>query len=158
MTQWRDGRSELRAELAQVRAQRQQQAATLDAELQIARQELARLADSLDISELLAEINSSLLEGQGEIETIVSWDSNQVGPEEDELEDELEDEVEALEDEDDVIAKILSWEESGEREIAVELVLSEQGSTIQVNGVEIRPERGALEQALLEAFRDELDL
>ena len=137
-----------------MRAQRQQQAATLDAELRLARQELSHLADSMGISELLAEMNSRLLEGQGNIETIVSWDSSQVDPEEDELEDE----PEALEDEDDVIAKILSWEEFGEREIAVELVLGEQGSAIQVNGVEIRSERGALEQALLEAFRDELDL
>ena len=154
MTQWRDGLTELREELIQVRAQRQQQAATLDTELRLARQELSRLADSLGISELLAEMNSSLLEGRGNIETIVSWDSSQVDPEEDELEDELE----ALEDEDDVIAKILSWEEFGEREIAVELVLGEEGTAIQVNGVEIRSERGALEQALLEAFRDELDL
>ena len=126
----------------------------MDAELRLARQELSHLADSMGISELLAEMNSRLLEGQGNIETIVSWDSSQVDPEEDELEDE----PEALEDEDDVIAKILSWEEFGEREIAVELVLGEQGSAIQVNGVEIRSERGALEQALLEAFRDELDL
>ena len=101
-------------------------------------------------------MNSSLLEGKGEIETIVSWDPSPV----DLAGDQLDDEPEALEDEDedDVIAKVLSWEEFGEREIAVELILGEDESSIQVNGVEIRSERGALEQALLEAFRDELDL
>jgi hypothetical protein len=29
---------------------------------------------------------------------------------------------------------------------------------VQVNGVDIRPEREALEQALVEAFREELEL
>ena len=139
-----------------MRPERQRQAAMLDAELQAARQELSGLAESLGISNLLAEMNSSLLEGRGGIETIVSWDPSPVDLEGDQLDDEpgaLEDE-----DEDDVIAKVLSWEEFGEREIAVELVLGEDGASIQVNGVEIRSERGALEQALLEAFRDELDL
>ena len=154
--QWRDAIAELRGELAQVRAERQRQAVTADTELQQARQELSRLANSLGISELLADLNTSLLDGKGEIETIVSWDSGEVITDEDENELEiLEDEDE---DQDDVITQVLSWEEFGEREIAVELVLVEDGSSVQVNGVEVRPERGALEQALLEAFRDELEL
>ena len=155
--QWRDAITQLRGELAQVRADRQRQAATDDAELQQARQELTRLADSLGISELLADLNNNLLDGQGEIEAIVSWDSSQVftpGEEEDEMEI-LEDEDE---DEDDVITQVLSWDEFGDREIAVELALVEEGTSVQVNGVEVRPERSALEQALLEAFRDELEL
>ena len=49
------------------------------------------------------------------------------------------------------------WDEAGEREIAVDLGLSEDGTYLQVNGVDIRPEGEALEQALVEAFRDELE-
>lgn len=154
--QWRDALSAFREQLVQVRAERQRQAAATDAQLQQDRQELSRLAGSLGISELLADLNNNLLEGQGDIETVVSWDSSQVSTEEDE------DEPEILDNEDeeqgDAITQVLSWEEFGEREIAVELVLVEEGTSVQVNGVEIRPERGALEQALLEAFRDELEL
>ena len=154
--QWRDAITELRAELAQVRAERQRQAATAADELLQAHQELSRLSDSLGISELLSDLNNNLLDGQGEIEAIVSWDPSQTIAEADE------DELEVLEDEDenqdDVITQVLSWEEFGEREIAVELVLVEDGTSVQVNGVEVRPDRGALEQALLDAFRDELEL
>ena len=154
--QWRDALSAFREQLVQVRAERQRQAAAADAQLQQDRQELSRLAGSLGISELLADLNNNLLEGQGDIETVVSWDSSQVSTEEDE--DELEILDNEDEEQDDAITQVLSWEEFGEREIVVELVLVEEGTSVQVNGVEIRPERGALEQALLEAFRDELEL
>ena len=153
--QWRDTLSALREELVLVRAERQRQVASADVQLQQARQEMSRLAVSLGISELLADMNNSLLGGQGDIEAVVSWDSSQVSTAD-------EDELEILEDEDedqeDAITQVLSWEEFGEREIAVELVLVEDGVSVQVNGVEVRPERGALEQALLQAFRDELEL
>ena len=154
--QWRDAVSALKEELARVRAERRRQAAAVDAQLQQDRRELSRLSESLGISELLAYLNNNLLEGQGEIETVVSWHSSQVPTEE--IEDELEILENEDEDQDDVITQVLSWEEFGEREIAVELALFEEGASVQVNGVEIRPERGALEQALLEAFRDELEL
>ena len=153
--QWRDALSSFRAELVQVRAQRRQQAAEADAQLRQARRELSGLAESLRISDLLADMNNSLLEGQGDVETIVSWDSSQVSPENDEEDlDVLDDD----EERDDAITQVLSWEEFGEREIAVELVLVEEGASILVNGVEVRSEREALERALLEAFRDELEL
>ncbi|MCI0812029.1 MAG: hypothetical protein J4O10_10815, partial [Chloroflexi bacterium] len=58
----------------------------------------------------------------------------------------------------DVITTILSWDEGGEMEIAVDLGLSDDGIYLQINEIEIRPERDALEQGLIEAFRDELDL
>ena len=56
------------------------------------------------------------------------------------------------------ITTILSWVEGGEMEIAVDLGLSEGGIYLQINEIEIRPERDALEQGLIEAFRDELEL
>ena len=36
--------------------------------------------------------------------------------------------------------------------------MAEDGIYLQVNGVDVRPEREALEAALIEAFRDELDI
>ena len=40
----------------------------------------------------------------------------------------------------------------------VDLGLSKDGIYLQINEIEIRPEREALEQGLIEAFKDELDL
>ena len=152
---WRDTLSALRDELAQVRAERQQQAAVEEAELQEARRGLSRLADSLGISGLLSEMNATLVDNRGKIETIASWDS---GPEDPDADGDEDDDDDDDDDGDDVIVSVLSWEEDGEREIAVEVVSIEHGTSVQVNGVEVRPEREALEQALLEAFRDELEL
>ena len=147
---WRDTLGRLREELAEVRAERQRQAAAEDAEIQQQREELSSLAASLGLNQLLNEMNATLLNGQGDIETIVSWDA----PTEDD-----DDAVEIQEEEEaDLIATILTWEEAGEREIAVDLGLGEDGTYLQVNGVDIRLEAGALEQALVEAFRDELEL
>ena len=103
----------------------------------------------MDISDLLTEMNRTLLDGGGAIETILSWET------EDENADMLPYDAE---EEGDVIALILSWVEGGERELAVDVGVTEDGTYVQVNGVEIRPEREALEVALVEAFREELDL
>ena len=107
----------------------------------------------------LSDINSRLLDGQGELESFVSWEPGEDagGDGEDGLGalDVFDDDDE---DQYDAITHALSWEEFGEREIEVELVLAEDGASILVNGVEVRPERDALEMALLEAVRDELEL
>ena len=58
MMAWRDILIELRNELAEVRAQRQQHAAAEEAELKKDRDELARLADSLGIADLVSEMNA----------------------------------------------------------------------------------------------------
>ena len=147
---WRDTLGRLQEELAEVRAERQRQAAAEDAEIQQQREELARLDISLGINQLLKEMNATLLNGQGDIETIVSWIPAAEGDDED-VDDPEEEEA-------DLMSTILTWEEAGEREIAVDLGLGEDGTYLQVNGVDIRLEADALEQALVEAFRDELEL
>ena len=149
MTTWRDTLTELKEELAEARAERIRRDAEEDAELQRQRVVLSELAESLDISDLLTEMNRTLLDGGGAIETILSWET------EDEDADMLPYDAE---EESDVIALILTWVEGGEREIAVDVGVTEDGTYVQVNGVEIRPEREALEVALVEAFREELDL
>ena len=150
---WRDTLGRLREELAEVRAERQRRATAEDAEIQQQREELSRLATTLGINQLLKEMNATLLNGQGDTETIVSWEDPA------ESDDEIVDYDDDTEEEEaDLIATILTWEEAGEREIAVDLGLGEDGTYLQVNGVDIRQEAAALEQALVEAFRDELEL
>ena len=159
---WRDILVDLRDELAEVRARRLQRAEAAEAELGQARQEMTDLSDTLGIGQLLTDIHATLLEGRGEVETIISWDQDSDDRDsETELDDELGNSDLGADDEDDdeeAITNILSWDEDGDREIAVEIILDEEGVSLQVNGVEIRPEREALEQALVEAFRDELEL
>ena len=146
---WRDTLSDLKQELAEARAQRLTLASAEEADLQKERDELSRLADSLAVSELLSDINDTLLDGQGSVEKIVSWE---VDGEDDEYEEDADEEEDA-----DVIAVILTWEERGERELAIDLGATDEGIYLQVNGIEIRAEREALEPALLQAFREELE-
>ena len=148
---WRDTLIELKAELAEIRTQRQQQAKEDQAELDRQRTELTHLADTLQISQLLEEMSTSLLDGTGKVEQDISWEPVE-GDDEDSDLDELDVE------EADVISAFLIWEEGGDRELVVDLGISDKGTYLQVNNVDIRPEREALEQALLEGFRDELDV
>ena len=150
MTTWRDTLAELKEELSDARAERMRRDAEENAELQRQRAVLSELVESLEISDLLTEMNRTLLDGGGAIETILSWET------EDEDDDMLPFGPE--EEEGDVIALILTWVEGGERELAVDVGVTDDGTYVQVNGVEIRPEREAMEAALVEAFREELDL
>ena len=154
---WRETLEGLKEELTDVRAQRKRQVDEEKAGLQKERDDLSKMAQNLGVDELLAEMNTTLLDGKGEIETIIGWVADG---------DDLESEPgismngdEPEEDENtDVITTILSWDEGGELEIAVDLGLSDDGIYLQINEIEIRPERNALEQGLIEAFRDELEL
>ena len=159
---WHDTLQGLKQDLIEVRAQRQRRIEEAEAGLKKERDDLSLMSNNLGVEELLAEINATLLDGKGEIETIIGWESDDdedldlasglkiidvdpEGPEDD--------------DEDtDVITTILSWDEGGDLEIAVDLGLSNEGIYLQINEIEIRPEREALEQGLIEAFKDELEL
>ncbi|MFB3098329.1 MAG: hypothetical protein ACE1ZZ_06620, partial [Dehalococcoidia bacterium] len=108
---WRDTLRGLRDELAEIRAQRQRERQTDEEEQQAQRLELARIGESLDLTGLLQEMNSVLLNGQGEVENISSWEEE---TEEDPDESLLTvDNLEELE-ESDYINVILTWEEDGE--------------------------------------------
>ncbi len=150
---WRDTLRELRDDLAEIRAQRQTQRQADEAEQQAQRLELARIAESLHLTGLLQEMNSVLLNGQGQVENISSWE------EEEEPDESLltPDGLEEPEDE-DYINVVLTWEEDGEREIVLDLGFGEPEMSLLVNGVDIRLEQEALERALVEAFRQQLEL
>ena len=164
---WQNSLNDMRDELAEVRVRRLKRAESEDAKLEKLHQDMTALVESLAIGRLLAEMNTTLLDGDGEIESIVSWDeeSSDEKPDPDaqlggyKTRSDAESELEAdEEDDEDAITTILSWDEGGDREIAVEVILDEEGISLQVNGVEIRPDTEALQQGLLEAFRDELEL
>ena len=164
---WQNSLNDMRNELADVRARRLKRAEAEDVKLEKLHQDMTALVESLAIGRSLAEMNATLLDGDGEIESIVSWDeeSSDEKPDPDaqlggyKTRSNPGSELEAdEEDDEDAITTILSWDEGGDREIAVEVILDEEGISLQVNGVEIRPDTEALQQGLLEAFRDELEL
>jgi len=158
---WRDTLEGLKQELTEVRTQRQRRVEEEDAGLPKERDDLSRMAKDLGVDELLAEMNATLLDGKGEIQTIIGWESDDDDHDLDGVISMNGDEPDEPDDDDedtDVITTILSWEEGGEMEIAVDLGLSDEGIYLQINEIEIRPERDALEQGLIVAFRDELDL
>ena len=155
---WRDTLEGLKQELIEVRTQRQRRVEEEDAGLQKERDDLSRMAKDLGVNELLAEMNATLLDGKGEIQTIIGWESDDGDPDLDGVISMNGDEPDDDDEDTDVITTILSWEEGGEMEIAVDLGLSDEGIYLQINEIEIRPERDALEQGLIVAFRDELDL
>ena len=154
---WRETLEGLKEELTDVRAQRKRQVDEEKAGLQKERDDLSKMAQNLGVDDLLAEMNTTLLDGKGEIETIIGWVADG-----DDLESEpgisMNGDEPEEDDNTDVITTILSWDEGGELEIAVDLGLSDEGIYLQINEIEIRPERNALEQGLIEAFRDELEL
>jgi hypothetical protein len=155
---WRDTLEGLKQNLNEVRAQRQSRVEEEEAGLMKERDDLSLMAKNLGVDELLAEMNFTLLDGKGEIETIIGWE-----PDDEDAGDDLGISIidEASKDDDgdtEVITTILSWDEGGDLEIAVDLGLSKDGIYLQINEIEIRPEREALEQGLIEAFKDELEL
>jgi hypothetical protein len=155
---WQETLQDLRTELTDVRSKRKSRVEEEEAGLQKERDDLSFMAKSLGIDELLSEMNATLLDGKGEVETIIGWSDD-----DDELDLEAEISRNGEEPTDggedtDVITTILSWDEGGEMEIAVDVGLSDDGIYLQINEIEVRPERDALEKGLIEAFRDELEL
>ncbi len=152
---WTDTLNSLQSELAEVRQERLRLAQEEAAARQSKREQLTRLAGALGTDGLLKDMNSVLLQGQGAVETYSSWEppSEETAQDSDLLSLDEDDEEDA-----DYICSMLSWEEDGEREIIVDLGLAEDGVYLQVNEIAIRPEREALEEALLEAFREELQV
>ena len=144
---WRDSLEQLKAELTQARATRMERLEAYDQEVAAEREELLSRHDSLNITALVLEMNEVLLDGQGEVETTVEWET---GEEEEEL---------VYDDETaDVITTALSWEEGEELEVAVELAMLDEGISLMVNGIQIRQDSNSLERALIDAFREQLQL
>jgi hypothetical protein len=154
---WQDTLVKLRDSVAQARTEKRREAEVWAAERQEHREKLSQMAKSLEIPLLLTQMNAVLLDGKGEVETFSSWEAEPGAGLEGFFPD-LEDDDEFDEEDADVISSVLSWEEAGDREVVVDLGWDEEGMFLEVNGEETRHERGALERALVQAFKDELEL
>ena len=143
---WRESLLQLKQELTSARATRLERLEAFDRQVAAEREQLLARQESLEITALITEMNHVLLDGQGQVETTVEWETG---------EDE-----ELLDDDDaaDVITTALAWDEGEELEVVVELVMLEEGLSLMVNGIQIRQERDSLERALLSAFREQLEL
>jgi len=144
---WRDSLQQLKAELTQARATRIERLEAYDQEVAAEREELLSRHDSLNVTALVLEMNEVLLDGQGEVETTVEWETG-------------EEEEEPIYDDEtaDVISTALSWDEGEELEVVVELAMLDEGISLMVNGIQIRQDRNSLERALIDAFREQLQL
>ena len=144
---WRDSLEQLKVELTQARTTRMERLEAYDQEVAAEREELLSRQESLNITALLWEMNEVLLSGQGGVETTVEWETG-------------DDEEELIYEDDtaDVITTALTWDEGEELEVVVELAMLDEGLSLMVNGVQIRQDRNALERALIDAFREQLQL
>jgi hypothetical protein len=156
---WRDTLQSLQTELAAVRAERGRQSKLEEEARQDQREQLAEMAQSLGIAQLIQEMNSVLLAGAGQVEAYSSWDEPEPGPDRGPEADLDILRLDGPDDEEaDYVSTVLTWDENGECEIAVDLGFAEDGIYLQVNEIDIRLEREALELALVEAFREELQV
>ena len=143
---WRDSLLQLKEEISKARAARLERLEAFDRQVAAERQELLVRQESMQITAMVSEMNEVLLDGQGQVETTVEWDTEE------------EDRFEGEDDMADVISTALTWDEGEELEVLVELVMLDDGLTLLVNGVPIRQDPDALERALLNAFREQLEI
>ena len=144
---WRESLLQLKDELTAGRAARLERLEILDRQVAAEREELLARQESLQITPMVTELNEVLLGGQGLVEITVEWDT-----------DEEEDRIEGEDDMADVISTALTWEEGEELEILVELVMLDDGLALLVNGGQIRQDQDALQRALVNAFREQLEI
>lgn len=143
---WRDSLLQLKEEMSTARASRLERMEAFDRQVATEREELLARQESMQITALVTEMNEVLLDGQGQVETTIEWET------------EDEDRFEGEDDMADVISTALTWDEGEELEVLVELVMLDDGLTLLVNGMQIRQDTDALQRALLNAFREQLEI
>lgn len=143
---WRDSLLQLKEEMSTARASRLERMEAFDRQVAAEREELLARQESMQVTALVTEMNEVLLDGQGQVETTVEWET------------EDEDRFEGEDDMADVISTALTWDEGEELEVLVELVMLDDGLTLLVNGMQIRQDTDALQRALLNAFREQLEI
>ena len=144
---WRESLLQLRGEMTAARATRLERIEAFDRQVAGEREELLSRQESMQIAALVAEMNDVLLNGQGRVETTVEWET-----------DDEESLFEGEDDMADVITTALTWDEGEELEVEVELVMLDEGISLMVNAVQIRQDPEALQRALLNAFREQLEI
>ena len=132
------------------------------------REELYELANSLQVAQLLLDINEVVLSGTGRVEStslMEYYDDENILytmedlEEDDEDEDEDKDEGDEEElDDNEELRFSLFWDDATECAVDVELGKSSGRIYVLVNGEEVRPQREVLETAVLDAFRAEMNM
>ncbi len=159
---WRDDLEALREEVLAALSRAMGQPAAEAPETIRDRTELYRLAASLQIGQLLVDLNEVVLSGAGKVEStslLDYYDDEDFLFDMDDLDDEEEDE-EVPDDEEDgeELRFSLFWDEATECAVDVELGKRNGRIYLLVNGDEVRQSREVLETAVLDAFREEMDL
>ena len=138
-------------------------------------QPLFDLAQSLNVEELLSYMNDTLLDGQGTVERTIRWveitngDDDEWDEDDDEDEDEDEDDDDWDDDDDDdeeffpsaTLSVTLTWKAAGRLQVSVDLEdMEEEDEVIELrvnNTVIDRPTARKLQNALVRAFREQMD-
>ena len=131
------------------------------------REELYQLAASLQIAQLLVDVNEVVLSGAGRVESTslldyyddedFLFDMEELDGEDPEDDEEDDDEDGDL-DEGEELRFSLFWDDSTECAVDVELGKINGRIYLMVNGDEVRQSREVLETAVLDAFREEMEL
>ena len=154
---WRDTLTELQDELRQALAQQLGEPVEEDQADLKDREELYRLAASLEIAQLLVDANEILLDGNGIVESssmVELFDDEDLDDDDDADDEDEDDDVNGGEE----LRFSLSWEDELECAVDVELGKTEGRIFLLVNGEEVRHQRENLERAVIEAFKEEIDL
>ena len=163
---WRDDLLVLRNEVETALARILGEPVEEDTEVIQDRQELYQLAVSLQVAQLLLDVNEVVLSGTGRVESTslmeyyddddVLYSMEDLGEED---EDEADDEGEEEElDDNEELRFSLFWDDATECAVDVELGKSNGRMYVLVNGEEVRPQREVLETAVLDAFRAEMNM
>ena len=164
---WQDDLQSLREELLAAISRAMGEAAVEDPDLVRDRTELYRLAESLQIAQLLLDLNEVVLSGAGKVESTslldyyddeeFLFDLREPGDDDEELDD-GDDEVDEDElEEGEELRFTLLWDDATECAVDVDLGKSNGRIYLLVNGEEVRQSREVLETAVLDAFREEMD-
>ena len=164
---WRDEllvlRNEVEATLARVLGEPVDE----DAEVISEREEIYQLAASLQVYQMLLDVNEVVLSGTGRVESTslmeyyddqdILYEMEDLGEDDEDEDDEEGSEGEDLEDSEELRFSLF-WDDATECAVDVELGKSNDRMYLLVNGEEVRPQREVLETAVLDAFRAEMNL
>ena len=163
---WRDELLVLRNEVETALSRILGEPVEEDSEVVQDRQELYQLATSLEVAQLLLDVNEVVLSGTGRVEStsLMEYYEEEEGflfsmenvDGDDDDDDEGGDEEET--DDNEELRLSLFWDDATECAVDVELGKSNGRIYVLVNGEEVRPQREVLETAILDAFRAEMNM
>ena len=163
---WRDDLLTLRDEVVAAVSRQMGEPLEEDEELARDRAELYQLAASLQVAQMLLDLNELVLSGAGRVESTSLLDYyddenvlfEMIDPEDDGEEEDADDEEDNEPEDGEELRFSLFWDDAMECAVDVELGKSNGRIYLLVNGDEIDQRREVLETAVLDAFREEMEL